>query len=105
MTLTASERVLRARLGALALHARRDPRETTTAARAVLARRFETAVDPDGKLDPAERKRRADAARKAYMAKLALRSSIARRKKRTSRPREAARARSSEVRRGAAPTG
>lgn len=42
--------------------------------------RFETQVDPDGKLDPADRARRAEHARKAYFAGLALRSAQARRR-------------------------
>ncbi len=78
-TSTTAERTLRARIGAYALHAKRDPRETTRAARAALLAKFERQVDPQGTLDPAERARRALSARKAYFARLSLRSSIARR--------------------------
>ncbi len=79
MTLSPAERVLRARLGAHTLHSRRDPRETTAAARAAFAASFEEKVDPGRELAPAERARRAASARKAYFARLALQSARARR--------------------------
>ena len=78
--LTAAERTLRARLGAHAMHAKHDSRETTRAARAASLSRFERQVDPDGILEPAERARRADHARKAFYTGLALKSAQARRK-------------------------
>ena len=77
-----SEASLRARIGAHALHATHDPRETTKNGRAVFLSRFDREVDPDGVLPEAERVRRAGHARKAYFAKLALKSAKARRLKR-----------------------
>lgn len=44
--------------------------------------RFETQVDPEGRLSPAERSRRAEHARKAHFKRLALKSAQARRKSR-----------------------
>ena len=46
--MTPVERSLRARMAAYSLHAQRDPRETTSAARAAFLDRFEREVDPDG---------------------------------------------------------
>lgn len=80
MTLTPTERTLRARLAAHAMHARNDSRETTKAARAAFAARFEQEVDPDGILPEAERLRRADHARKAHYTRMALKSAQARRR-------------------------
>lgn len=79
--LTPSERSLRGRIGAYALHATHDPRITTRAARAAFDTRFEREVDPDGTLPEAERTRRASYARKAYFARLALKSAQSRRAK------------------------
>ena len=78
--LSPQEASLRGRIGAYALHASHDPRETTSAARAAFLARFEREVDPEGALAPEERSRRAGMARKAHMAKLALKSAQARRK-------------------------
>ena len=86
-SMTPSERVLRARIGAYALHAKRDPRETTAAARHAFLSKFETEVDPEGILPSAERQRRAEAARKAHFTRLALKSAQARRKRKTDRDR------------------
>ncbi len=80
MPLSPSQRSLRARIGAHALHASHDSRELTAPARAAFSARFEAEVDPDGILPEAERKRRADHARKAYFTRLALASARARRK-------------------------
>lgn len=80
--LTPAQRTLRARIAAYSLHAQRDPRETTKAARDKFQERFLNEVDPDRSLEPKERERRAEAARKAYFAKLALRSSVVRRERR-----------------------
>ena len=66
-------------MAAYALHAKRDARETTAAARAAFLDRFDRMVDPEGTLPEAERQRRAAAARKAYFTGLALRSAQARR--------------------------
>jgi len=79
VTLSPAERVLRARLGAHTLHSRRDPRETTSAARSTFLARFEEMVDPGRELAPAERARRAASARKAHFAALALKSARVRR--------------------------
>jgi hypothetical protein len=68
----------RARIAAYHLASSADPKEYTKAARAAFEKRFETEVDPDGLLDPAERKRRAVARRKAYFVGLAHRSAEAR---------------------------
>ncbi len=78
---TPSQRSLRARMAAYALHATHDPRQTTKAARAAFADRFERQVDPDRRLSPAERRRRAEAAKKAYFTALALKSSRARQRR------------------------
>ena len=77
-SLTPSQRALRGRIGAYALHARHDPALTTAKARAEFLRRFEERVDPGGILDPVERTRRAAAARQEYFARLAYQSARAR---------------------------
>lgn len=82
--LSPNERVLRARLAAHSLHASRDARETTAAARRAFLDRFEHEVDPRGELPLEERQRRAVQARKAYFTRLALMSAKSRR--RTKRP-------------------
>ena len=71
---------LRGRIGAYVLHSRRDPVETTQAARTAFLRKFESLVDPDCVLPEVERLRRAEAARRAHMARLALASVKARSK-------------------------
>lgn len=76
--MNASQRSLRARIGAHALHARYDSRELTAHARDAFMARFERQVDPDGVLDEAERLRRADHAKRAYFSALALKSARAR---------------------------
>lgn len=81
------EMALRGRIGAFRLHAARDPRISTSRARAAFLARFEAEVDPDGVLNPRERQRRALAARRAYFARLALRSAQARRRRRERRSR------------------
>src|SRR4029453_13434206 len=50
-----SERALRARLAAHAMHGRHDARQTTAKARATFLASFERQADPDGRLPPAER--------------------------------------------------
>lgn len=67
---------LRGRIGAYALHATHDPRETTAAGRRAFLDRFYDGIPSD--LPEAERERRALAARKQYFAKLAYSSAIAR---------------------------
>jgi hypothetical protein len=78
LTLSPSERSLRARAAAHALHAQGGT--STKAGTAAFLERFERAVDPDGSLPPEERARRAEHARKSYMSSLALKSSRARRR-------------------------
>ena len=78
-----AERSLRARLAAYALHAQRDPRETTANGRAAFLARFDREVDPEGVLEPEERRRRAEQARRAYFARLSLAAVKARQAKRT----------------------
>jgi hypothetical protein len=85
LVLTPEERSMRARAAAHALHAQVDSRDHTKPARAAFARRFETEVDPEGVLLPAERARRAEQARRAYFTALALKSAVARRKRRERR--------------------
>lgn len=80
--LSPAERCLRARLAAHTMHARNDARQTTVAARTAFLARFEAEVDPNGALDPEERRRRAEHARRAYFTRLALASAKARRAKR-----------------------
>ncbi len=80
-TLTPRERTLRAQIGAHALHASHDPRETTAKARAAFLGRFEDQVDPERVLPEEERRRRAEHARKAHFARLALASARARRER------------------------
>jgi hypothetical protein len=65
----------------VAQHAAYDTRETTQAARAAFARRFEREVDPDGVLPEPERARRAEAAKRAHFQRMALRSAHARRRR------------------------
>ena len=78
--MTPDEAALRGRIGALVLHSKYDPRETTASARAAFLRGFEKQVDPDGVLPADERRRRALYARRAHFAKLALASARARSK-------------------------
>jgi hypothetical protein len=78
MSLSPSERTLRARLAAHTKWATTDAMEGTAAARAAFLERFELKVDPDGLLDPVERSRRASHARKAYFLELAYKSARAR---------------------------
>ena len=77
--LSPSQRSLRARVAAHAMHARHDSREVTANARKAFVERFEREVDPDGVLPAAERQRRAEHAMRAHMTRLALRSAQARR--------------------------
>jgi hypothetical protein len=79
--LTPEERALRAKIGAHALHAKHDPRQTTAKARQTFLARFEAEVDPEGILSPVERLRRAEQARKAHFARMALHSAKVRREK------------------------
>ena len=80
--LSPAERSLRARLAVHTLHATGDARQATALARAGFLARFERQVDPDGTLDPGERRRRAEHARRAYFIRLSLAAIAARRAKR-----------------------
>lgn len=83
MALSPTERSLRARLGAHALHAKHDSRELTAPARAAFLARFEDEVDPERVLSEPERKRRAEHARRAHMTRLSFASARARKRKAT----------------------
>jgi hypothetical protein len=68
------------RIGAYESWAQTEDRAARTApARRAMLEKFEHAVDPDGKLTPAERAKRAEFARKAHFQRLALKSAKARR--------------------------
>jgi hypothetical protein len=80
--LTPTQRTLRARMGAHALHA--QGKTNTDAARKASPQSLDywaAKVDPDSALPEQERCRRAEHARKAYMTGLALASSQARRRR------------------------
>ena len=82
MSLTPSERTLRAQIAAHQSWARtEDPSARTANARKAMLDKFERQVDPEGKLSPAERAKRAGHARKAYFKRLALKSAQARRRR------------------------
>lgn len=74
--MTPTERRLRARIAALALHA--SGGTNTAPARARFLERFEREVDPERALPEQERQRRAEWARRLYFARLALASAQAR---------------------------
>lgn len=76
MALTPTQRTLRARAAAYALHAMGGT--STRAGTAAFLARFEREVDPDRVLSAAERARRAEFARKSYFTALALKASRAR---------------------------
>jgi hypothetical protein len=83
--LTPAERSLRARLAVHTSWAQTTDRAARTApARRAALQRFERQVDPDGTLNPAERRRRAEQAMRAHMAGLALQSAQARRRRKAS---------------------
>ena len=76
-----AERTLAAQIAAHESWAKTEDRSARTApARAALMAKFEREVDPDGTLDPAERRKRAEHKRKAYFQRLALKSAQSRRK-------------------------
>jgi len=76
-----AERVLIARQGAHTLHSRYDSRDLTAPARQKWAENWETRVDPEGVLQPAERARRAEHAMRAHMTELARKSAKLRSKR------------------------
>ena len=74
----ARDRACWGRIGGLETVARHGGRQMTAAARRGFALRFERLVDPEGSLDPVERRARADAALRAHMLRLAARSAASR---------------------------
>lgn len=80
-TYDSAEMARRGRLGAMRTHSLHDSRDVTRKARRAFLQRFEQEVDPDGKLDPQERRRRAEYARRAYFQQLAMKSAKARRRR------------------------
>ena len=81
-SLTPTERSLRAQIAAHESWAHTEDRSARTAnARKAMLDKFETQVDPEGILPPAERARRAEHARKAHFQRLALKSARARRRR------------------------
>jgi hypothetical protein len=68
--MTPFERSLRASAAAHAKHARHDPYESTKAAMAGTWAKYEKQADPDGLLDPNERRRRARHLLKADLARV-----------------------------------
>jgi len=81
MTLTPSERTLRAQIASHTSWANTADRTARTEpARKAMNEKFERQVDPDGALLPAERALRAENLRKAHFKRLALKSAQARRR-------------------------
>lgn len=79
--MTASDRVLAARVAAHTRWSQETDRSAATApARKAAMDRFERQVDPEGRLDPALRAKLAANAKSAYFARLALKSAQARRR-------------------------
>lgn len=74
-----ADRSIAGRIAAHSRWAKDDPVAGTASARQAFLAKFERDVDPDGALEPAERRRRAEHARQAHMARLALASAKARR--------------------------
>jgi hypothetical protein len=86
--LSPTERSLRARIGALRLHATHDTNEVSAPGRAAAAAKLEARlvreVDPDLTLSAHERARRVDMARRAHFASLAYKSARSRAKRKAS---------------------
>lgn len=79
--MTPEQRVLRAKLAANTRWANCEDRQAATAPmRAAYADRWDKQVDPELKLDPAERAKRAENAKTAHYIGMALKSSISRAK-------------------------
>jgi hypothetical protein len=81
MVLSIEQRRVLGAVGGYTTRSRHDPLTYTATARSTFLASFETQVDPDGALAPAERAARAEAARKAHMRRLSLRSAEARRRR------------------------
>lgn len=82
-SLTPAERTMRSRMGAYRLHSLYDAKETTAKARAAGPGQVEywlAKVDPENKLDAADRLRRAEAAKREHFTRLAFLSARARRR-------------------------
>jgi outer membrane murein-binding lipoprotein Lpp len=77
-TLTPECRTLRARVAALAKHAKYDPSPHCAAMREALWRKYCNQIDPKQLLDDQERHRRARAAMKADLARRALQAAKSR---------------------------
>ena len=82
-----TERSLRARIAAYSLHAQRNPRETTKAARSAFLAKFLAEIPTN--LPENERLRRAASAKRAHFSRLALKSVQARRRRAQRRSRGA----------------
>ena len=79
---SAAFRSQRGRLGAYTSWAKTDDRAARTLpGRRALLDKFETEVDPEGKLPIQERAKRAEFARKAYYQRLAMKSAAARQRR------------------------
>jgi hypothetical protein len=79
VALTPEQRRSRARLAALVQWSKTpDWSARTQAARDAFMRRFEDQVDPDRRLDPAQRARQAEMARRAYFVRIGRKSADAR---------------------------
>ena len=86
MSLSPSERSLRAQIAANTRWANTDRRQASEDARRKRLTHFENVVDPDGTMDPDERAKRAANAMRAEMQRLALKSAKVRRRKRDGGP-------------------
>jgi hypothetical protein len=75
---TGNERAAWGRVGGLTTESRYGGHAMTAAARRGFLGRFLAEVDPECRLDPAERTRRAEAARRAHMLRLAAASARSR---------------------------
>lgn len=84
--MTQNDRAAWGRIGGLTANARHGGDAMTAGARRGFVERFEREVDPEGRLDSAERSKRAERAMRAYMLRLAMASAQARAAKRRSPP-------------------
>lgn len=84
--MSAEDRSLIAKIASNASWAKTEDRAARTApARRAMLARFESEVDPEGKLPPADRAKRAESARKAHYQRMALKSAQVRRAKKEGR--------------------
>ena len=82
ISMSPTERSMRARIAAHTLHSKVDSRQHTEPARRAFLSRFEKQVDPDGTLPEAERLRRAEHAKQAYFTALSYKAARARSQRR-----------------------